>query len=84
MAFTRVNSGARFEVKRKVRADKSGELAAQTAHVAMRTSPEAEVGLFRLHFEQVHRIAVMHAILMGRNRATFDNELILRIQEIAI
>src|SRR5690242_15555649 len=62
----------------------SGKLAAQTAHIALGTSPEAEVGTFRLHFEQVHRITIMRTVLMGRNRASLHNEWILGIQEIAI
>jgi hypothetical protein len=62
----------------------SGELAAQAAHVAIGTSPKAEVGMFRLHFEQVHGIAVMHTVLMRGNRAPLDNEMILRTEKIAV
>jgi hypothetical protein len=40
--------------------------------------------MFRLHFEQVHRITIMRTVLMGRNRASLHNEWILGIQEIAI
>ena len=40
--------------------------------------------MFGLHFEQVHWIAVLHAVLMGRNRASLYNGFILCTQEIAI
>lgn len=62
----------------------SGELATQTAHVAVRTSPQAEVGMFRLDLKQVQRIAVMFTILVGRNRASLDNEMIFRTEKIAV
>jgi len=39
--------------------------------------------MFRLHFQQVHRIAIAGTILMGRNGPLLNQEEVLGIQEIA-
>jgi hypothetical protein len=49
---------------------------------ALWASPEPKAGVFWLYFGQVHRIAVVGTILMGRGRAFFDPGKVLRVQEI--
>jgi hypothetical protein len=40
--------------------------------------------VFRLYFDQVHRVAVVGTILMGGNRALLEQVPISRVQEIAL
>jgi hypothetical protein len=58
------------------------KLASGTIQAALWTSPEAKAGMRRLHFGQVHRIAVIGTILMGRGRALLDLGRVARAQEI--
>jgi hypothetical protein len=60
------------------------DLAATNIHAALWASPEAKAGMFHPHFEQVHRTAVIRTVLMGRNRALLDQDLVLRVQKIAV
>jgi len=45
-------------------------------------SPEPKAAMVRLYFGQVHGIAVIGTILMGRGRALFDQGRVMRVQEI--
>lgn len=60
------------------------KLASSTIQATLWTSPETKARMLRLYFGQVHRIPVTGTILMGRGRALVDQEVVLRVQEIAI
>jgi hypothetical protein len=51
--------------------------ATDNTDVALWASPEAKAGMLWLHFDEVHRVAVTGTKPMGRNRALFEQEMVL-------